>query len=198
MYPYIPKLHHAMITALFCVVFIALCGKAQGSVLLACKIGALFFAIMTAVILAMLVLEELNRRVDAMTSWMIAFSHLDDEGRAAVAFTFPTMRYRMRKGVVREMFEDTSVTIEQFRLFLKTSNDRYISPRRDWVNADMPQAAWEEIKLWLEEHDYIIQDSAAGSHSWLWKGQAYQHLMAYWMSGRTLMNMGAQFAQEEM
>ena len=189
MYSYIPKLHHAMITAIICVVFIALCGKAQGSVLLALKIGAVIFAIMTAVIMALLVIEEANRRVEVMTDWMNAFAKLDDEGRAAVAFSFPMMRYRMKKGEVREMFEDTNATIEHFRLFLKTSNDRYISPRRDWQTTERPAWAWDEIESWLEANGYILPDSAAGQHSWLWKGNAWRHLMAYWLAGRNIADM---------
>lgn len=184
MIPYTPKLHHAFVSALICVIFIALGFRAQGRLLLALNLGALLFGLMTAVIMALLVLESLNRRVVVMTEWMQAFARLDDEGRAAVAFSFPYMRYRMKSGEVREYFEDTNVSIEQFRLFLKTSNGKYISPERDWSNADMPRWVWQEIFLWLQGNDYVVPDSAAGSHSWLWKGNAYRHLMAYWMAGR--------------
>lgn len=191
---YIPKLHHAMFTACVCILLIAVGAKAQGRVLTALNIGALVFALMTAVVLWMLIIESANRRVDVMTDWMKEFSRLDDEGRAAVAYQFPTLRYRMKKGVVREMFEDTNATAAQFRLFLQTSNQRYISPRRDWTTLEKPAWAWDEIKNWLESRDYILPDSAAGSHSWLWSGGAYQHLMAYWMSGRKLSDMSNQIA----
>ena len=87
------------------------------------------------------------------------------------------------------MFENTQVSIELFRLFLQTSNDRYISPRRDWYTVEQPEWAWIEIEGWLEDHDKIVSDSAAGSHSWLWKGNSYQHLVAYWMAGRKLIDM---------
>lgn len=185
-----------MISAFICIGFIALCGKTQGSLLLACKIGAFIFAIITAVVMGLLVLEQINRRVSVMTEWMDSFGRLDNEGRAAVAFAFPTMRYRMKNGTVREMFEDTDVAIETFRLFLKTSNDKYISPEREWVTAEMSRNDWQEIKSWLEAQGYIIKDSASGSHSWLWHGNAYKHLMAYWMAGRNVSNMNYAYETE--
>jgi hypothetical protein len=160
-------------------------------------VGAFAFAFMTAVVLALLVLEGLNARVRVMIDFANAISKLDDEARAMMAFEFPHMRYRMKRGEVRAMFEDTNVPIEMFRLFLQTSNDKYISPRRDWSTSDRPEWMWIEIFTWLEEHDRVYADSAAGSHSWLWKGNSYQHLYAYWMAGRKLTDMSDRvYAQE--
>jgi len=183
MYYYVPKLGHAMITVAVCVVLIMLGARAQGRVLFALNIGAFAFALMTAIILGLIVLESLNRRVEVMTNWMTEFGKLDDEARAAVAFAFPTLRYKMKRGEVREMFEDTNVPMELFKLFLKTSNSKYISPRRDWFTTDKPEWAWLEIRQWLQDNEYIKRDSAAGNHSWLWDGNAWDHLKAYWGAG---------------
>lgn len=182
---YAPKYHHAIVTIVLCVICMLLGARYQRYAS-AFNIGALGLAILTATIIALIVLESLNERVRVMTYWMDAFAKLDDEGRAAVAFEFPSMRYKMKRGVVRGYFEDTNVPIDMFRLFLQTSNDRYISPLRDWCTKDMPEWAHNEIRIWLEDHEKVIRDSAAGSHSWLWSGSSYQHLMAYWMSGRKL------------
>jgi len=114
------------------------------------------------------------------------YGKLDEESRAALGFQFPYLRYRMKKGRIGEYFEDTNATIEHFRLFLLTGNDRYISPKRDWYTKEQPEWAWLEIQDWLENNDYILADSAAGQHSWLWKGNAYKHLCAYWLAGRQL------------
>jgi hypothetical protein len=95
------------------------------------------------------------------------------------------------------MFEDTNATADQFRLFLQTSNDRYISPKRDWQTAEMPPAVWLDIEQWLEGQGYILPDSAAGNNSWLWSGNAYQHLMAYWMAGHKPQNMNVSYASDE-
>jgi hypothetical protein len=158
-------------------------------------IGAFLFGVMFLVIVGLLISEGINERVRVMTEWMDSFARLpDDEARAAVAFEFPTMRYRMKRGVVREMFEDTNVPTEMFRLFLSTSDERYISPKRDWYTAEKPEWAWLEIQGWLEENGYVLKDSAAGNHSWLWKGNGYRHMIAYW---RPLKNMSPEAAYQE-
>lgn len=195
MYSYTPKLSHAFVTALTCLAFIAMGSKVQGRVLTACNLGAFIFALMTAAIMWWLFLEAANHRVEIITEWMREFAKLDEESRAAVAFTFPTVRYRMKRGEVREYFEDTNATIAQFRTFLQTSNEKYISPRRDWMTKERPAWAWEEIKGYLVSMDYILEDSAAGSHSWAWKGNAYRHLMAYWMAGRRAQNLNMEMEQ---
>ena len=189
MYSYTPRLSHALLTALLCVGAIALSSKAQGKVLLALNVGAFVFAVMTATVLWMLIVENYGNLIDKMSNFAAIFAKLDDEGRAALAFQFPTMRYRLRRGHPRAMFEDTNVSIEQFREFLKRSNRKSIAPERDWSTSELPRAAWAEIRDWLEANDYILPDSAAGSHSWLWNGNAYDRLMAYWLAGRQLVNL---------
>jgi hypothetical protein len=196
MIPYVPKLQHATATAFICIVLIAVSARAQGRVLTALTVGALIFALMTALILWWIALENINRRVTVITEWMHEFNQLDDEGRAAVAFQFPTVRYRMSRGEVREMFEDTNVPIELFRLFLQTSNTKYVSPERDWSTAERPRRTWLEIMTWLQENNYILADSAAGSHSWLWNGNSYKHLFAYWMAGHRMKDMNVSYATE--
>jgi hypothetical protein len=193
MMPYVPRLMDAIITALICIVLMAIGAvldtKTWTRIAIVFYIGALIFAVMTALVLWRLVVEGLGQHLERQTHFAEVFHLLDDEGRRALAFQFPSMHYHMRRGIVRSYFEDTQVPIEMFRLFLQTSNDKYISPRRDWYTTEQPEWAWEEIKTWLEENDKILPDSAAGSHSWLWKGSAYQQLMAYWMAGRRLVDM---------
>lgn len=190
MYYYVPKIHHAIITIAIVMLLIALGARAQGRLLIALNFGALLYLVMTIIILWMLVLKSYDEHWETLSEFAKVYNQLDDEARAALGFAFPTMAYRMKRGEVRGYFESTNVTIDQFRLFLQTSNDKQISPRRDWYTKDAPEWAWEEIKEWLEDKNYIIQDSAAGSHSWLWNGEAYKHLMAYWMAGRELKNIG--------
>ena len=201
MFPYVPKLHHAMITILLCMLLIALGARAQGRVLFALNFGAFVFAIMTATILYMMILKSWDEHWETLTDFAKVYSSLDEEARAALGFQFPEMRYRMKRGEVRGLFENTNVPIELFRLFLQTSNEKYISPRRDWYTREKPEWAWLEIEEWLEGQGYVAADSAAGSNSWLWIGSARQHLMAYWMAGRELRykdNSGSQvYAYEE-
>lgn len=184
MFGYSPKLSHAMAAMILCLVCIALCEKAKGKVLDAFITGAIIFGLTGVLILWWISMESANRQTQATIDFMDAFGRLDDEARAAVAFQFPSIRYRMRRGELRQMFEDTNVTIDKFRLFLQNSNNRYISPEREWNSKEKPRWVWMEIRGWLEANGYVVADSAAGSHSWLWTEGSYQRLFAYWMAGR--------------
>lgn len=196
MYYYSPKLHHAMITAAICLLLIASGAYTQKArILTAFTIGAWIFGFMTLVVLWMLIVNTLNERIDSMTELAKAYGQLDDEGRAAFAFQFPTMRYRMKRGDVREFFEDTNVPIKMFHEFLKTSNAKYISPERDWNSNNKPRWAWLEIKEHLEGQGYVQPESAAGSHSWLWVGESWEHLTAYWGAGIHLNDANNQLTQ---
>jgi len=189
MFSYTPKLLDAIITAILCVVLLALGGKTKEPVSSAFNWGALMFGFLFLVVVALMALEGLNRRVSVMTDFANAISSLDDEARAMMAFEFPHMRYRMKRGEVREYFEDTNVPIALFKEFLRTSDRLYTSPRRDWSTTKKPEWAWLEIKGWLEDHKMVVPDSAAGSHSWMWRGSAYEHIKAYWGVGLKLRDM---------
>jgi hypothetical protein len=155
-------------------------------------LGALGFFIFAGVSVWTVALAAYDSHITTEENYADTFGKLDDEARAAMAFLFPKIRYVMKRGEVRGMFEDTNVPIELFREFLQTSNKQYVSPRREWYGKDRPEWAWIEIFKWLEERDYVFPDSAAGSHSWLWKGNAYDHLFAYWMSGRKPENLNTE------
>ena len=192
MYPYVPKILHAIMTAFACIILMLLGVRAGGRYQTVLNIGALIFGIITCSVLYMLIVRELDNYNSTIARLAEAYGLLDDEGRAALSFQFPTLRYRMKRGELRATFEDTNVPIEMFRLFLSDSNQVQIAPERDWATAERPRWAWTEIKLWLEDNSYIISDSAAGSHSWLWRGNSYQHMIAYWMAGRRLENLNAE------
>lgn len=181
---YAPRLSHAAWSIVACMFFVALGEFVPARLKSACYVGSIGFALLTALIMIWMFIRMGDDRIERMESFARTFATLDEEGRAAFSFQFPTMRYRIRRGRVREMFEDTQVTMEQFRLFLQDSTRRAIAPERNWNSTERPRAAWLEVKDWLETNDYILPDSAAGSHSWLWYGNSYDHLMAYWMSGR--------------
>src|SRR5689334_7720370 len=106
---YMPKLSHAMVAALICIGLIALGAKAQGRVLVALNIGALIFAIITAAILWMLIIQTVNERLDRLIELAKIYSGMDDEARQALAYQFPAMQYHMKHGEVRAYFEDTNV-----------------------------------------------------------------------------------------
>jgi hypothetical protein len=184
------KFIQAVVSVLLGVLLIALMSKfTSQEATWALLLGAIAFFVTFATCLGTIALAAYDQHITAISDFVQSFANADDETRRAAGFAFPTMRYVMKRGIVRGELEDTGVPVEIFRLFLATSNDRYISPRRDWFTKDKSEADWIAIYQWLLEKDYIIADSAAGSVSWLWKGNAYRHLMAYWMAGRSPSNM---------
>jgi hypothetical protein len=190
MFSYTPKFSHVVISTFLAIALMGCSVLFDGRVSTALLIGSGLLFLSAASLMYSIVMVVNDERWSKMESFASTYAKLDEEARAALGFKFPELRYRMRRGQVGEYFEDTSATIEQFRLFLKTSNDKYISPERDWNSKEMPRGVWMDIKEWLEGEGYILEDSAAGSHSWLWKGNAYRHLMAYWMAGgRRLRNL---------
>lgn len=189
MFAYTPKLLDALVTAGAMILCIALAGFTRDSISKAFTWGAIGFGVMSLVVLVLMLMEGVNGMVRAQAEWMHEFAQLDDEGKAAVAFMFPKIRYKMKRGEVREFWEDTNVPMETFKLFLRLSNSKYISPRRDWFTSDKPAWAWQEIFDWLHENNFIVPDSAAGQHSWLWNGNAWQHLNAYWGAGLHMREM---------
>lgn len=206
MFTYSPKLHHAMITTAICLLCMAATAYTQKPpIVKAWMIGFWMFFTLTAVVVVMLLMNSFNDQTREQTDWMIAYGKLDEEGRAVMGFHFPTMRYRMKKGDLLEMFEDTNVPAEMFHEFLRTSNAKSISPERDWNSKEKPRWAWLEIEEFLEEEGYIKPDSWAGSHSWLWHGESWNHLKAYWRAGIKLRStnepvmgeLGREYAYEE-
>jgi hypothetical protein len=191
MFYYTPRIWHAAGMLLLCVLMIALCGLrgARGWVLVALLFGAFMFALMSAAVLWMLMLQAYDSRLEKMIELAKMYTNMDDEARQAFAFQFPSMQYRMKRGQVRAFFEDTNVPIEMFKLFLQTSDKKYVSARRNWYGTDRPEWAWIAIMEWLKERDLIFPDSAAGSHSWMWKGNSWNYLQAYWSAGIKLVNM---------
>lgn len=186
MFQYAPKLHHAIIAVLLCMACIAIGVSVPRQYAVVFDLGTVMFGVLFLLVVGWMVSDAINDRARVMIDFANAIANLDDEARAMMAFEFPTMQYHMKRGEVRAYFEGTNVPIELFREFLKTSNNKYISPRRDWSTRDKPEWAWLEIKEWLQANGKIVPDSAAGSHSWLWRGRSYEFMSQYWMAGREL------------
>lgn len=175
---YQPKLLHASMTAFIAVALISLTDLASGNAFGALKIGAAVFLIMTGVIIWMI---AYGHRFDTIVRYIEAFIQLNPEQRAALAYNIPSLRLVARRGRVAELFEDTQATSEHIRLFLVDSTPEFTSSQHAWNTAEKPRWAWEEIYDWLVRHGKAIPDSAAGTHSYRWKGTAYKSMMLYWI-----------------
>lgn len=154
------------------------------------NIGAAVFLIITGIILAVIVLDGYTSYNESLADIALALSKLDQQGREMLGYAFPTMRFVMERGMVKQKFEDTGVDVDLFIEFMASSKETYISPERDWFTSDKPHWAWEKIVDFLISNGDIIPESAAGPKSHLWKSRAvYQRYCAYWLKGRKLANL---------
>ena len=175
---YQPKLLHASLASILSVCLIALSDRARGNVFTALIFGAIVFFGMTCVIVWMI---AYSNHYDTVIRYIESFVKLDPEQRSALAFHLPSMRLRASRGQVQQLFEDTRATGEHVRLFLVDSDSLHTSSQRAWNTAEKPRWAWEEIYDWLVRHNKVNPDSAAGSHSYEWRGTAYQSMILYWL-----------------
>ena len=193
---YQPSIGQAVLTAFIALVFLGLTTFAKGRWLVVLNIGFILFLIMTVLIWWMMVtghyVESHIRQTDAMTDWMQEWNKMDDSGRQIMSGKFfPTIKYKLKEGVISEEFESTKVLIGLWRKFLETSDSQYVSPQRDWVTKEMPPSAWLAIFGHLVREGYAYDQTASGNHSHMWVGESYNHLSAQWrMAGRKLIDMG--------
>lgn len=173
------------------VVFIVLCIWAKEKYLPALALGAIICFVLAIIYLILVFKEEQRQDIFTITSFAEVLNHSDPEVREMLAGKFPkVIQYTLRHGVVEKTFEDTGVPVTVWQTFLKDSNDRYISPLRNWYTAAMPERHWWALKNYLEAAGYVLPDSAAGNHSYLWTGSSYKKFCAYWlMVDRSIQDM---------
>lgn len=167
---YKPKLSHATLTAALTIFFAGLYAyptRWDDAWL----IGGVIFGLLTASIVALIFVEQRRIFYHSLAYFADSLSKLNPEQYQALGIRFPHLRIRWR-GEAIQYFEDTGATMENFARFMSDSSIRQISPERNW-NGGPDRRAWAEIKGWLEEQGYIYQSSAAGNHSWLWRGNTY-------------------------
>ena len=152
-------------------------------------IGAIAFVIMAALIFALMFLEQRRSFYHTMAYFAEQLARLNPDQWQALGIAFPHLRIRW-KGKPIKFFEDTQATMEEFERFMRDSNTRQISPERNWSSGP-DRRAWREIVEWLIEQGYIYRDSAAGNHSWLWRGAMHAHLWQRYIEGteRTLADL---------
>jgi hypothetical protein len=181
----------SLVSAVLTVVFLALSGAFHSErAATAMIIGAVGSGIMFFVTVYTVALAAYDSHINTWENFLDTFAKADEEARTAMGFVFPKIRYTLKRGELRSEFENTGVPIEIFREFMTGSNDKYISPRRDWYTREKPEWAWIAIYQWLVDHGKVAPDSAAGNVSQLWIGNAYKQMYAYWMAGRRVTNLG--------
>lgn len=169
---YTPKLSHA-IQLVFIALALFLVGGTWAT-------DDQFFAIQVTsgilLVFSVAIMFWLNNReqiafYDALGRFSESIRQMDHDQWQALGIRVPALRVRWHGRPV-QMIEDTDITVEDLEAFMEDSTASQISPVRNWSNG-IERRRWERIKSWLESQNYIVKNSAAGSHSWLWRGQSY-------------------------
>lgn len=185
---YKPQLWHAIFTALLGIVCTGLYAyptRWENAWL----IGSITFLLMTAAVFALVFAEQHRSFYHTMAYFADKLAALNPDQWQALGIRFPHLRIRW-KGKPIHFFEDTQATMDELERFMRDSNTRQISPERNWSSGP-DRRAWMEIKDWLEDNGYIYQQSAAGNHSWLWRGNMHSILWTRYIEGieHTLPNL---------
>src|SRR5215216_6213925 len=105
----------AVLCLLLGVALLILWGWTRSAAGYAMLIGAAGAFIAFAVLLWMTALGAYDSHIMTCENYASTFGKLDEEARAAMGFLFPKMHYSMKRGIVREFFEDTEISIDTFR-----------------------------------------------------------------------------------
>lgn len=107
----------------------------------------------------------------------------------------PHVRLRRVDGALKWFFEDTDVSLENFREFVNNSDTKEIFEMR--ATSGEQRRQWLEFVRWCEVNGYLIPNSESGNHSKLWYDGKYTLLRAVYR--RVLLgdinNMGVPDAQ---
>jgi hypothetical protein len=171
---YTPKLSHAVTAVLLGMISISAGVFLSGLALYSAVIGGLLFWIFAVVVMGLLVLEGRRQFYETISHVAEQISKLDPDRWQALGIQFPQLRVKWT-GEPITFFEDTGATYIEFERFMQDSDGRTISPERNWSTGP-ERRRWQMIKDWLESRQYIYAESAAGNHSWLWRGDMYRIL----------------------
>lgn len=185
-----PRFRHIAVSLLLGLALIAasLYYLSDALMFAALVVGLLF------IVLSVFVVGWINNRERAvfyssLTGFARELAALDPDQYGALGIRFPMLRLRWRGKPVLTV-EDSDVTLEHFEIFMQDSNFQQIAPERIWNTSVRPRPVWMKLRSWLEKNEYIYRESAAGSHSWLWRGNAYHTLREHYLTSK-MVELGA-------
>lgn len=185
---YSPRLSQAVFLALFgCALFGVSGVKLSGDMLTAGMVCGVLLVIFSVVVMLFLVNRERIAFYRTASNFAEQLSHLDQDQWQALGIAFPVLRIHWN-GQPLQLLEDSDITIQEFRRFMEDSDFRQISAERNW-SSGRDRRTWLRIKSWLELKEYIHPVSAAGNHSWLWRGNIYMHLKERYLGAEPLRNL---------
>lgn len=114
----------------------------------------------------------------SMVSMAEAISKLSPDQWQALGIAFPHLRVRWH-GKPIEYVDDTDIRLEAFERFMQDSNEYQVAPERTYGDGTLLRRQWFLWIAWLKTQKFLIDDSASGNHSYLWRGGAFQQCKKY-------------------
>ena len=112
----------------------------------------------------------------------------------ALGISFPELRIRW-DGKPINYIEDTDIRLENFQRFLDDSDDMQFAPERLYGDGTQMRRQWMMCRDYLIERNFLIENSASGNHSWLWRtGRRRQLINMYFQQPIILKDMNEELA----
>lgn len=124
---------------------------------------------------------------------IVAVAHeikeMNPEQWQALGIRFPELRIRYH-GKPISYIEDTDIRSEWMKQFLDDSDEYQFAPERLYGEGTQARKQWMLVRDFLISEGYLIDQSAAGNHSWLWRtGRRRQLLTMYFDQPLVLQNL---------
>lgn len=137
--------------------------------------GVVFFTLFVVCVLACLAIlvvmiwEQSESHLATLGKSAVSINEMAPDRFIALGISLPKVRATWTGSEAILYFDDTDVPMLYFKMFMDGSDKQQIFPERDCREGGMPLGFWKMIRLNLESRGLVIERSAAGSHSWLWR-----------------------------
>jgi len=95
----------------------------------------------------------------------------------ALGIRYPELRIKFH-GKPIQYLEDSDIRLECFQKFLDDSDEYQFAPERLYGDGTQLRNQWRMSRDWLIGKGFIIDNSAAGNHTWLWRTGRRQQLIS--------------------
>ena len=107
----------------------------------------------------------------------------------ALGIRYPELRIRWR-GKPIAYLEDSDIRVEDLQRFVDDSDEYQFAPERLYGEGTRTRAQWKLCRDWLIDQHFLIDNSAGGNHSWLWRsGRRGQLISMYLIPELKLKNL---------
>jgi hypothetical protein len=164
---YQPKLFHVFISIIIGTIFFV-ASVSWPFIGIWLQIAGLLSWSCIVLIYARLIIDTRKQMFYVQKEWLSELRQMDPEQwRALGLINIPFINITW-EGETMLIWEGT-VSMKYFEHFMHTSNDSQTSPKGEWNTKKYPERVWTLIYNRLVQLGFVIPDSAAGNHSYLWR-----------------------------